>query len=76
MVLAHLPKRKKKAGPHVNYTTPPTTLDAYPNLLKTGKNTLTVPPRTCVPTLPLCVPTLPLCVPTQQASRQGSVRVE
>jgi hypothetical protein len=69
MVLAHLPKRKKKAGPHVNYTTPPTTLDAYPNLLKTGKNTLTVPPRTCVPTIPLCVP-------TQQASRQGSVRVE
>ncbi len=41
-VLPQLPKRKKKAGPHVNYTTPPIALEAYPGLLKTGKNTLTV----------------------------------
>jgi hypothetical protein len=43
MVVQHLSKRKKKPGPHVNYTTAPTSLDAYPGLLKPGKNTLTVP---------------------------------
>ena len=39
-----LPKRKKNPPPNVNYCTPPLSLDSFPQLLRHGRNTLTVSP--------------------------------
>ena len=42
IVVPHLPKRKKNPPANANYCTPPLSLDNYPQLLKHGRNTLTV----------------------------------